>query len=142
MWWYIGFFTTGVCCFASIANSVLINCILLELFIRHNAHYVCCTHWSGFDRSNLSAWPESWISNGFILYTLHSIPGGYPPKLPCPSVLSAIVLSKNKKMLCNSVIYLMVIPLSSEKNTSVNQYIPWKCCSFSFYQFQAMQEPA
>lgn len=49
---------------------------------------------------------------------------GVPPKLPCLSVLSAIVLSKNKKMLCNSVIYLMVIPLSSEKNTSVNQYIP------------------
>lgn len=40
------------------------------------------------------------------------------------SVISAIVLSKNKKMLCNSVIYLMVIPLSSEINTSVNQYIP------------------
>lgn len=39
-------------------------------------------------------------------------------------------------MLCNSVIYLMVIPLSSEKNTSVNQYIPWKCCSFSFTNFK------
>lgn len=33
-------------------------------------------------------------------------------------------------------------PLSSEKNTSIIQYIPWKSCSFSFYQFQAMQKPA
>lgn len=48
---------------------------------------------------------------------------GVTPKTSL-SVISAIVLSKNKKMLCNSVIYLMVIPLSSEKNTSVNQYIP------------------
>lgn len=67
----------------------------------------------GIVRSNLSAWLESLISNGFILYTLHSIPGGSPMKLPvCLSVLKEMCKVKTRKFM--QKVWINVFTLSSE----------------------------
>lgn len=128
----VGFFTTGVCCFAPIANSVLINCILLKLFIRHNAHFVCCTHWLELsDLTSVPDWRAGFRTGSFSTPCILS--QGVPPW----NFLSVYLFSRKcvrlkQENLCKKC-ELMSLPCPVNENTSINRRIHWLCWSSNFY---------